>query len=65
MAVRVLGPDPAQVDYRLEESAGCDHQLEYRLDGTRPLEFFGRGLAAVGLTPGWRWVRTAGTPPTR
>lgn len=64
----VLGPDMAQVDYRLREAAGCgmdapgehrqvddgeDRQLAYHLDaGDRALEWIGEGLRDVGLTPG-------------
>ncbi|MER5627297.1 MobF family relaxase [Streptosporangium sp. NPDC002544] len=54
-----LGPDQAQVDYRLREGAGCgvpelqaDAQLAYRLTGERPLMWIGDGLREVGLTPG-------------
>uniref|UniRef100_UPI003F49147B MobF family relaxase n=1 Tax=Streptosporangium sp. CA-256172 TaxID=3240076 RepID=UPI003F49147B len=57
-----LGPDQAQVDYRLQEGAGCqshhlvrgqeDGQISYRLAGDRPLMWIGDGLREVGLTPG-------------
>lgn len=64
--VTVLGPDRAQVEYRLSGSCGCDAehaqpgtphsevdaQLAYRLRGERPLEWIGRGLAEVGLEAG-------------
>ncbi|MEU4540432.1 MobF family relaxase [Streptosporangium sp. NPDC023825] len=57
-----LGPDQAQVDYRLQEGAGCQShhlvrgqkggQISYRLAGDRPLMWIGDGLREVGLTPG-------------
>ena len=57
--VSTLGPDQAQVDYRLHEGAGCgapelqaDAQLAYRLTGERPLMWIGDGLREVGITPG-------------
>ncbi|MGW0586396.1 MobF family relaxase [Streptosporangium sp. NPDC002607] len=56
--VSTLGPDQAQVDYRLREGAGCvpelqaDAQLAYRLAGERPLMWIGDGLREVGITPG-------------
>ncbi|MEV3986743.1 MobF family relaxase [Nonomuraea sp. NPDC049758] len=59
--VTVLGPSPAQIDYRLREGAGCD-QVGYRLadDGTgdeltgeqeagRGLTWIGAGLAQFGV----------------
>ncbi|MEV4364567.1 MobF family relaxase [Nonomuraea sp. NPDC049625] len=62
--VTVLGPDRAQIDYRLSEGAGCD-QVSYRLaDGQaageaapafagqevgRGLTWIGAGLAELGL----------------
>ncbi|MFI6522639.1 MobF family relaxase [Spirillospora sp. NPDC050679] len=61
----VIGPAMAQVDYRLEESAGCaadpapdhDHehaQVDYRMDSgaVARLVWFGGGLAEVGITAG-------------
>ncbi|MFI6915389.1 MobF family relaxase [Streptosporangium sp. NPDC050284] len=60
--VSTLGPSMAQVDYRLQEGAGCqshhlvrgqeDGQISYRLAGDRPLMWIGDGLREVGLTPG-------------
>jgi len=60
--VTVLGPDMAQVEYRLDESAGCalstdagkpvDAQVSYRLDGELPLEWIGNGLRDVDIQPG-------------
>lgn len=54
--VTTLGPDPAQVEYRLSESAGCaaevaaDAQADYRLDESQTvLEWIGGGLAEVGI----------------
>jgi conjugative relaxase-like TrwC/TraI family protein len=53
-----LGPDARQVDYRLQENAGCgltadqDGQVTYRLDSDRPLEWVGEGLREVGIEPG-------------
>ncbi|MDP4504045.1 MobF family relaxase [Nonomuraea turcica] len=62
--VTVLGPDPAQIDYRLREGAGCD-QVTYRLaDGAangeaapvlpewekgHGLTWIGAGLAQFGI----------------
>ena len=56
--VTTLGPDLAQVDYRLQESVGCgavadaDGQVAYRLESDRPLEWVGDGLREVGIEPG-------------
>ncbi|WP_146148256.1 MobF family relaxase [Glycomyces artemisiae] len=54
-----LGPDAAQVEYRLSESAGCavevvaDAQADYRLDESQTvLEWVGGGLAEVGIEAG-------------
>ncbi|MBM9506741.1 MobF family relaxase [Actinacidiphila acididurans] len=62
-----LGPDMAQIEYRLSEQCGCDMdhrhaaleeatgpdaQVDYRLGESRDLEWIGRGLPDVGLTPG-------------
>jgi conjugative relaxase-like TrwC/TraI family protein len=67
--VTTLGPDMAQVEYRLSEQCGCDldhwhaaleeasgpdAQVDYRLGESRDLEWIGRGLPEVGLTPGGR-----------
>ncbi|MBA3490375.1 MAG: hypothetical protein H0T78_12710, partial [Longispora sp.] len=71
--VTTLGPDMAQVEYRLSEFAGCgldrhqehvEHsperaQTDYRLGGDRPLEWVGQGLPRFGLTPGTAWVSRA------
>ncbi|MGI5330979.1 MobF family relaxase [Actinomadura nitritigenes] len=73
----VIGPAVEQVDYRLQESAGCglahDHepggpggpagepavgdgqehaQVDYRMEETNRLTWFGGGLADVGITAG-------------
>ncbi len=54
--VTAIGPDEAQVDYRLEESAGCgltpsdsavDAAVDYRMRET--LTWFGGGLADLGV----------------
>lgn len=66
--VNVLGPCMEQVDYRLQEGAGCgvpqagehgherheepDGQLSYRLSGGRALVWIGEGLREVGIIPG-------------
>src|SRR5262245_7802365 len=60
--VTVLGPDMAQVEYRLDEEAGCalsteagkpvDAQVSYRLDDELPLEWIGNGLPDVDIQPG-------------
>jgi hypothetical protein len=54
--ITTLGPDPAQVEYRLSESAGCavaveaDAQADYRLsEAQATLEWIGEGLAEVGI----------------
>ncbi|RSN53323.1 MobF family relaxase [Actinomadura sp. WAC 06369] len=58
-----IGPAVEQVEYRLAESAGCghhpalehgqdarvDHRVDYRMDETNRLTWFGGGLAEVGL----------------
>ncbi|MGI5122777.1 MobF family relaxase [Marinactinospora thermotolerans] len=61
---RKIGPDQAQVEYRLTAQSGCeagviltpeenDAQLEYRLaSGERPLEWVGSGLAEFGIVAG-------------
>ncbi|GIF08863.1 hypothetical protein Asi03nite_64010 [Actinoplanes siamensis] len=54
----MIGPDMAQIDYRLKADAGCslsadDSQVQYRLDASdRPLEWIGEGLREVGIEPG-------------
>lgn len=53
--VTTLGADMAQVNYRLEQSAGCatDVQADYRLAIQQAtLEWVGSGLTEHGLTPG-------------
>ncbi|MFB8314693.1 MobF family relaxase [Streptomyces sp. NPDC055961] len=65
--VTTLGPDMAQVDYRLTGQCGCDldhhhqgpetpgeddAQVDYRLGDARDLEWIGGGLAEVGLVAG-------------
>ncbi|HKT00696.1 MAG TPA: MobF family relaxase, partial [Rugosimonospora sp.] len=56
--VTAIGPDIAQIEYRLEGNAGCslgvadDAQVAYRLDSDRPLEWVGAGLREVGIAPG-------------
>jgi len=60
--VTALGPNMAQVEYRLSHDAGCavtadpadlaDGQVAYRLDGEIPLEWIGGGLPDVGIQPG-------------
>ncbi|MFR9758179.1 MobF family relaxase [Streptomyces sp. TR06-5] len=62
--VTTLGPDMAQVEYRLSEQCGCDMehqdtaepatdaQVDYRLGAAGDLEWIGRGLADVGLAAG-------------
>jgi hypothetical protein len=53
--VTKLGPNPAQVEYRLQESAGCaaDVQADYRLaEAQATLEWVGSGLAEVGIEAG-------------
>ncbi|MFI6705376.1 MobF family relaxase [Nonomuraea sp. NPDC050478] len=66
--VNALGPCIEQVDYRLQEGAGCgvphadehshesaeepDRQLSYRLGGGRALVWIGEGLHEFGITPG-------------
>ena len=60
--VTVLGPNMAQVEYRLDNSAGCalsteagksiDAQVSYRLDTDLPLEWIGNGLPDVDIEPG-------------
>ncbi|HEY9372301.1 MobF family relaxase [Streptomyces sp.] len=61
--VTTLGPDMAQVDYRLSAQCGCDlehqgtvgeadGQVEYRLGDALDLEWIGGGLADVGLVAG-------------
>lgn len=67
---RKIGPDEAQVEYRLTAQSGCengviltpeenDAQLEYRLaSGERPLEWVGSGLAEFGIAAGTT-LRTA------
>ncbi|MBT2234431.1 MobF family relaxase [Nonomuraea sp. NEAU-A123] len=68
--VNVLGPCMEQVEYRLQEGAGCgvphagehghehheepDGQLSYRLGGESALVWIGEGLREVGITPGTR-----------
>lgn len=53
-----IGPAMAQIDYRLQENAGCgrslnaEGQVEYRLDSDRPLEWLGDGVREVGFEPG-------------
>jgi len=56
-----IGAAIEQVEYRLEQSAGCgldghehtagdpDRQLDYRLDGTLPLTWIGSGLKEFGV----------------
>lgn len=65
--VTTLGPDMAQVEYRLSEQCGCDMehqdvaaltaeapdaQVDYRLGEAGDLEWIGRGLPDVGLVAG-------------
>ncbi|MFD2357290.1 hypothetical protein ACFSTC_60460 [Nonomuraea ferruginea] len=66
--VNALGPCIEQVDYRLQEGAGCgvphadehgheppeepDRQLSYRLGGGRALAWIGEGLREFGIAPG-------------
>ena len=50
--VTTIGPDAAQVEYRLQDGCGCDAQVEYRLGFEAELEWIGRGLADVGLEAG-------------
>ncbi|MEV6967568.1 MobF family relaxase [Hamadaea sp. NPDC051192] len=66
--VTTLGPDMAQVEYRLEHAAGCaldgqharavaqgtatDAQIAYRLGDELALEWIGGGLADVGIDAG-------------
>lgn len=50
--VTTIGPDAAQVEYRLEGGCGCDAQAEYRLGAGADLEWIGRGLPDVGLAAG-------------
>lgn len=56
--VTTIGPDAAQIDYRLQEQAGCsltvgdDVQVTYRMESDRPLEWIGEGLREVGIEPG-------------
>jgi len=56
--VTKLGPDIAQIDYRLQAQSGCslevgdDTQVAYRLESDRPLEWVGEGLREVGIEPG-------------
>ncbi|WP_160147225.1 relaxase domain-containing protein [Thermomonospora echinospora] len=62
--VTAIGPAIAQVDYRLEASAGCglsrehghaaeaEAQAGYRMDEADRLTWFGGGLAEVGITAG-------------
>ena len=56
--VTTLGPDMAQIDYRLQGQSGCslsvgdDAQVAYRLESDRPLEWIGEGLREVGIEPG-------------
>lgn len=64
--VTVLGPDPAQVEYRLNHQCGCDAeatpdvQVDYRLLGSeRPLEWVGDGLREFGIRPGTAVSRDA------
>lgn len=50
-----LGPNMGQVEYRLEQSAGCaaDVQTDYRLaESQATLEWIGSGLAEVGIETG-------------
>ena len=65
-SVRKLGPDKAQVEYRLTSQSGCDteialtqqandEQLQQRLSsGERPLEWVGSGLSEFGIAAGTR-----------
>lgn len=65
-SVRKLGPDKAQVEYRLTSQSGCDteialtqsendDQLQQRLgSGERPLEWVGSGLSEFGIVAGTR-----------
>lgn len=67
--VSVIGPSMEQVDYRLQEGAGCgmaspgehghadadlDGQISYRLADERGLMWVGEGLRELGLMPGTR-----------
>lgn len=71
--VSTLGPDQAQVDYRLQEGAGCqshhlvrgqeDGQISYRLASDRPMMWIGDRLREVGLTPGPRLPLTSTRRP--
>ncbi|MEV4162137.1 MobF family relaxase [Nonomuraea dietziae] len=63
--VSVIGPSMEQVEYRLQEGAGCglaqpgehdhepvaDQQIAYRLADERGLMWIGEGLREVGITP--------------
>ncbi|MEV2273697.1 MobF family relaxase [Nonomuraea africana] len=62
--VSVIGPSMEQMEYRLQEGAGCglaqpgehahevaDQQIAYRLADERTLMWIGEGLREVGITP--------------
>jgi hypothetical protein len=63
--VSVIGPSMEQVEYRLQEGAGCglaqpgehahepvaNQQIAYRLADERALMWIGEGLREVGITP--------------
>jgi conjugative relaxase-like TrwC/TraI family protein len=50
--VTTIGPDAAQVEYRLEGAHGCDAQVDYRLGAPAGMEWIGRGLVDVDLVAG-------------